>query len=1379
MALVERMSILGIRSFSHENPQKIEFFTPVTLILGPNGTGKTTIIECLKYATTGDLPPGSKTGCSFIHDPRVAREVEVKAKVTLQLRDVRGQPMVVSRALVATQREKAKQGTLKTLDGSIKRQLPDGRVTSISSKCAEIDHEMVTSLGVSKAVLENVIFCHQEDSNWPLQEAKSVKQRFDDLFASSRYVKALDAMRKCKQDKDSNIKLYKAEIKHLSKNRDEAMKVRDEMENMKASVEKQNARLQDVTNRLNPVVERLNLYKQKYAELIQLQAQIKSCEAEKSHIEETVSSLLLNIHNEFEGTNEELAHVVDDAEAEYAKKQHRLTQLESQIQTNQSKLRGCESKRTQLLVEQAQLEMEVKRLQEAVGARDNLMRTLAERHNLSISTQLPGRGINLSTIQVDSVIQQMKEALRDADNQLSQVKRTTESAEREAQTKLDSARDELARLKQKFDATQQSLRETTTNLNTLRLRSAKAQETTARLESVRSELTRAEEHDRQLREKTELSETRERLSGLLDEQRSAESSLEVIDERITAYQKYAEQRRELDSLQKDRANKLETARKIRSRHIDTLEQIYAGSSVPSVVSDEFIKSELSKQQGGRVGTSLQSFATNTERLRNSFLARLSAMEQATREARRNLAKAEQERSVLETKTKYSRTRLQEKQNKLRSMEEQILSVAGTPDLEQSLNKLQQRRKQLEEECANEQGSLYLWKKFRDRLARPDTDCPVCHRHLSDQGEQGELVAELDQRIAAMPGEFVRKKQELEELVKKHEILLQLRPTVLEIERLKNTELPALDLELKTELEKLEEVRNRSDEESARLENCQADEALARSVQGDVAVFERIENEVFDISCKLRRLESDGTTSLDQSESFESLQEQRKEIRQKQQSLAEEISRTQKLVEQLDRTQREAVDEVHRIKEVIYKLEQENQANLRLADDIQRATESEQRLQTELSLIKFEQMPPAEERCAQAAAERQRAAQDRESRVDSASESVKEIRDAIRQIDSACQAASARSPESRLTDVNSQVSKLEEEVAHLRLQLDDIRKDLEIAQKELNEHKIRQRELGDCVQLRQLRSQVGELGVRIQGLTDQLTACRAVAGADQDLVKETGRMSAEEERLRNEKNAVTNQLGQLTAKLQYLQRDLKEKYAGADEEYLDMMYQLRTTELACSDLERYYKALDRAILAYHAAKMADLNKIIRELWRTTYRGNDIDYIEICSEEENASSAETVMRARRTYNYRVVMVKTVGVGMGPTTGGGTRNPKSRSQSNEARLDMRGRCSAGQKVLASLIIRLALAEVFCLHCGVLALDEPTTNLDRENIESLAFALVEIIKNRRQQKNFQLIVITHDEDFVELLGRSDFVEDFFLLSRNMQGVSEMKKVPIDGHFH
>ena len=119
------------------------------------------------------------------------------------------------------------------------------------------------------------------------------------------------------------------------------------------------------------------------------------------------------------------------------------------------------------------------------------------------------------------------------------------------------------------------------------------------------------------------------------------------------------------------------------------------------------------------------------------------------------------------------------------------------------------------------------------------------------------------------------------------------------------------------------------------------------------------------------------------------------------------------------------------------------------------------------------------------------------------------------------------------------------------------------------------------------------------------------------------------------------------------------------------------------------------MKYHQEKMEELNKIIAELWKSTYKGHDIDTIRILTEETQAATAAS----RRNYNYRVVM-----------------------QKGKTELEMRGRCSAGQKVLASLVIRLALAETFCLNCGILALDEPTTNLDHENIESLASALNEL---------------------------------------------------------
>ena len=73
------------------------------------------------------------------------------------------------------------------------------------------------------------------------------------------------------------------------------------------------------------------------------------------------------------------------------------------------------------------------------------------------------------------------------------------------------------------------------------------------------------------------------------------------------------------------------------------------------------------------------------------------------------------------------------------------------------------------------------------------------------------------------------------------------------------------------------------------------------------------------------------------------------------------------------------------------------------------------------------------------------------------------------------------------------------------------------------------------------------------------------------------------------------------------------------------------------------------MRYHNLKINEINKNIRDLWVTTYRGGDIDTIEIKSDLDAGRT-----KRGRTYNYRVVMRK------------GT-----------AELDMKGRCSAGQKV------------------------------------------------------------------------------------------------------
>jgi len=254
---------------------------------------------------------------------------------------------------------------------------------------------------------------------------------------------------------------------------------------------------------------------------------------------------------------------------------------------------------------------------------------------------------------------------------------------------------------------------------------------------------------------------------------------------------------------------------------------------------------------------------------------------------------------------------------------------------------------------------------------------------------------------------------------------------------------------------------------------------------------------------------------------------------------------------------------------------------------------------------------------------------------------------------------------------------------------------------------------------------------------------------QQVDREKRKLNQKYSQLEGERNSKSGRVEEMKRSVKETERELKQpKLRDAAQKFKETSVKWKVRTLVAEDMNKYYVALDFAIMQYHKEKMKVVNKFIKELWKQTYRGNDIDYIEIKSDDTDITAGAD---KRKVYNYRVVMVR-----------------------NDSELDMRGRCSAGQKVLASLIIRLALAETFSTNCGIIALDEPTTNLDRENIESLAQALAEIANKRGSQKNFQLVVITHDEEFIEMMQRCDQITHYQKVSRNARGLSEIRKIAV-----
>lgn len=79
----------------------------------------------------------------------------------------------------------------------------------------KIAYEIVKNIvisGVSKAILNSVIFCHQEDSSWPLDEGKKVKERFDEIFEADRYSDCFERLKKIRKEYTQNLKLLGKKI---------------------------------------------------------------------------------------------------------------------------------------------------------------------------------------------------------------------------------------------------------------------------------------------------------------------------------------------------------------------------------------------------------------------------------------------------------------------------------------------------------------------------------------------------------------------------------------------------------------------------------------------------------------------------------------------------------------------------------------------------------------------------------------------------------------------------------------------------------------------------------------------------------------------------------------------------------------------------------------------------------------------------------------------------------------------------------------------------------------------------------------------------------------------------------------------------------------
>ncbi|KAJ2474370.1 DNA repair protein rad50, partial [Coemansia sp. RSA 2320] len=178
--------------------------------------------------------------------------------------------------------------TQKTLEGvlSFDATATEDKV-SISSRCADLDAMLPEQLGVSKAVLENVIFCHQEESNWPLSEASILKKKFDEIFAATRYTKALESIKTIRKNQSVEIRVQRGELKHLEEKQAKAERVRVEYEKSTVAIHEYRTRIDGIQREEEQITSQIEALAEQLQEFMRLHTLVQGLQMS---IDEKVAS---------------------------------------------------------------------------------------------------------------------------------------------------------------------------------------------------------------------------------------------------------------------------------------------------------------------------------------------------------------------------------------------------------------------------------------------------------------------------------------------------------------------------------------------------------------------------------------------------------------------------------------------------------------------------------------------------------------------------------------------------------------------------------------------------------------------------------------------------------------------------------------------------------------------------------------------------------------------------------------------------------------------------------------------------------------------------------------------------------------------------------
>ena len=1358
-------------------------------------------------ATAGSLPPLSSNGKTFINDPKITGNTEVKASIKLKIVTPRNKDVLIVRNFQLSLKKNKYE--FKRLEQVLKSINSNGELVTINSTCMDTDKQVPLLMHASKAILENVIFCHQEEINWPFSESGNLKKVFDEIFDTAKYTKALDDLKEIGKKFKEKTKELKSQLELIQKDVDNYKRIQKNIEFSNSKIneltvvgEKLDEEYQDKKKDLEKL---LNIEKQ----YTQYQNGVNMAKTKRDEKMIQMKNILDDpifedytkdemVYHNYIKNYQENEKLKKEGPSQSSEKHNKLIFLREEI----SKINKQKNDIEKNIIKKEQTYKNFIQNKKEVLIELKNMNEFEEINNMSLESLNNNMIINilqkyksdLSTDEntLDEKLKQFISKVTEKENELQVNKQLYENKIKEIEG-LNTQKNELVKMlnnidfnSQKLSDIEKSLQNEEKILNKINYDIKQWQNNILALENASSEIKLKKNNLglQNLEEKADFTMLKFQIEKLKQMNGTYNKS-------IVEYIKII--------------NKMNAIFNVNLNY----DKNHICNNINEIIS--FIESKK------------KNIIEEKQKIRENNL-------------RINL-EIEQNNNMIKEKRNYINDLKKEKENIINQIQtnfkERGINFEDSNDLSQIYN----LKSCLEKEISNNDKIIFSSNFETDFLndfivyIKEYKKCKICKSSLDDKyinsltKEKKKEIESINNNIEQNKKKLEKNNQTLNLINSFNDIFTKLKSIVEEIDKeeklMKDINFKIKDLinkktqfenssKIKTELLlSMEEITNNksTDENIYKLKNlkeeiisqikdlcnhlgfpCTEEPEINETVEIIVKMGDTV-NQVLDMNKelinngnKINELNHNITDKLNEIPAIDinikKLQNEKNEIlalkdeneikkrikyiddqinlqNGEKLNLENEREKSQQLLIILNE-KKKGFEKIYQEKKNNIKLIQEKISqwlikNKYIYDELYKSLKEETNIKNTNTNSNDGTINENTNSNTDNNIEMKHANQD--------------LDDILMDLDDDNDKKNKKMKEEKMNKENTKENKeninidnlYETQINNLNNKKSGLDTQLMLYNKELEELSGEAKEIEDQKKQEQIKKNIYNNNYILFKIKSDLVKLEQFIKEHEGKLKDGSKLATikvtltkKVEELSNTINKNIGKVEELKNNLNRLTQELKNgTYTNIEKKYNKLKLNYIAAIQTQKEIENYYEALDQSLLKYHGKRMEEINKLINYYWSMTYKGKDIKSIEIKSDFEK--SAKT-----RNYNYRIVFFTPGGNG----------------------LDMRGRCSAGQKILASIIIRLALAETFCNNCGILCLDEPTTNLDEENSKSLAKALREIIQSRSEDQNFQLIVITHDPVFVDLLG-SDYCDNFWHITKNKENFSTVALKPINSIFN